>query len=66
MMGANYPTKKALKASIGKPLLYVETSMFGPEYKENGKFCVVGPCPFTNRKWYAQVTMENGLIKKVS
>lgn len=66
MMGANYPTKKALKESIGKPLRYVETSLFGAEYSENGKFAVVGPCAYTNRKWYAQVTMENGLIAKVS
>ena len=65
MMGANYPTKKALKESIGKPLKYQETSMFGPEYKENGSFCVVGPDPY-NRKWFAQVTMEDGLIKKVA
>ena len=66
MMGASYSTKKDLKANIGKPLRFIETSMFGAEYKENGSFCVVGPDPYTNRKWYAQVTMENGLIKKVS
>ena len=65
MMGASYKTKKDLKASIGKSLRYVETSMFGQEYQSNGKFCVVGPSP-TERKWYAEVTMENGLIKKVS
>ena len=66
MMGASYPTKKALKQNIGKPLNYVETSLFGSEYKSNGTFCVVGPCPYTSRKWYAQVTMENDLIKRVS
>ena len=67
MMGVSgYKTKKDLKAAIGKPLNYVETSMFGAEYKETGKFCVVGPCAYTNRKWYAEVVMENGLIKKVS
>ena len=65
MMGANYKTKKALKENVGKPLRYTETSMFGLEFKENGKFCVVGPSPY-DRKWYAEVTMENGLIKKVS
>jgi len=65
MMGANYPTKKALKESIGKPLRYIETSMFGLEYKPNGTFCVVGSDPYRSRKWYAEVTMENGLIKKV-
>lgn len=64
MMGALYATKKALKESIGKPLRYEETSMFGPEYKPDGKFCVVGPSPY-NRKWYAEVTMQNGLIAKV-
>ena len=66
MMGASYKTKKALKEAIGKHLRYVETSMFGEEYTDNGSFCVVGPCAHTNRKWYAQVTMENGLIKKVA
>jgi len=65
MMGASYKTKKELKQNVGKRLNYVETSMFGPEYKDNGKLCVVGPSP-TVRKWYAEVTMENGLIKKVS
>lgn len=64
MMGALYATKKELKASVGKPLAYEETSMFGPEYKPDGKFCVVGPSPQT-RKWFAQVTMENGLIRRV-
>ena len=65
MMGASYKSKKLLKESIGKPLNYVETSMFGPEYKSTGTFCVVGPSPY-ERKWFASVTMENGLIKKVS
>lgn len=64
MMAALYPTKKALKENVGKPLRFEETSMFGAEYKENGSFVVVGPSPY-DRKWYAQVTMENGLIKKV-
>jgi hypothetical protein len=65
MMGALYPTKKALKESIGQSLRYVETSFFGPEYKADGKFCVVGPSP-TSRKWYAEVTMKGGKIEKVS
>lgn len=64
MMGASYPSKKALKESVGKPLRHVETSVFGPEYKENGSFCVVGPSPY-ERKWYAEVTMKDGLIAKV-
>jgi hypothetical protein len=65
MMGASYKSKKDLKAAVGQPLRYVETSFFGPEYKETGTFCVVGPSP-TQRKWFASVTMQNGLIAKVS
>ena len=65
MMGALYPTKKALKDCVGKRLNYVETNMFGNEYKENGTFYVVGPDPYTSRKWYAAVTMKNGRIVKV-
>ena len=65
MMAATYPTKKALKESVGSELHYVETSMFGPEYKANGSFAVVGPAPY-QRKWFAQVTMVDGLIAKVS
>lgn len=65
MMSATYRTKKDLKASIGQTLRYTETSMFGPEYKDNGSFCVVGPSP-TERKWFANVTMVDGRIVKVS
>lgn len=65
MLAANYPTKKELKASVGKSLRYEETSMFGPEYKENGSFAVVGPGAY-NRKWYATVVMVNGKISKVT
>lgn len=64
MMGASYPSKKALKESIGQPLRYVETSFFGNEYKADGTFTVVGPSP-TVRKWYATVTMVGGKISKV-
>jgi hypothetical protein len=65
MLAATYKTKKLLKAAVGEPLRFQETSMFGAEYTPNGKFAVVGPGAY-ERKWYAQVTMENGLIKKVS
>ena len=65
MIAASYKTKKALKESIGKELRYVETSMFGEEYRANGTFAVVGPSA-CDRKWYASVTMRDGLIAKVS
>jgi len=65
MLAANYPTKKALKEAIGKPLRFTETSFFGEEYTETGTLTVVGPSPHV-RKFYATVTMANGLIVKVS
>ena len=66
MLGATYPTKKALKENIGKPLHFQETSMFGQEYTDDGQFAVVGPDAYRSRKWYATVTMQNGVIAKVS
>lgn len=65
LAATGYKTKKDLKASVGKPLGHTETSMFGPEYKANGKFAVVGPSA-TERKWFAEVTMVDGKIAKVS
>lgn len=65
MLVANYKTKKDLKASLGKELHYTETSIFGKEYQENGTFCVVGPSAYV-RKWYAEVTMKDCKISKVS
>ena len=64
---ANYPSKKKCKESIGKPLRFIETSMFGPEYRENGVLTVVNRPHVTGqgKEWYGQITMENGLIKKV-
>lgn len=74
MMILNYKSKKQLKENIGKPLDYTETSMFGEEYKSNGTFygCNRPYSPeypkFEQRKgreFFAQVTMENDLIKGV-
>jgi hypothetical protein len=67
MLGTSgYKTKKDLKAAQGKPLRYVETSMFGAEFKPDGVNVVVGPCAYTKRSWYAQVTCRDGLIVKVT
>ena len=67
MMIADYPSKKELKANIGKPLRYQETSLFGPEYRDNGTLTVCNRPHITGhkREFFARVTMENGLIKKV-
>jgi hypothetical protein len=62
MITTPYKSKKELKENIGKALRYTETSFFGPEYKSTGKFCVTN---HPARKWFAEVEMENDIIKKV-
>jgi len=64
MIAATYKTKKELRENVGKPLKYVETSMFGKEYVSTGHFAVVGPGPY-DRKWYAEVHMKDDLIVRV-
>jgi hypothetical protein len=65
MLASNgYATKSALKKAIGEPLQYEETSLYGTEYTSTGTLTMVGPSAY-NRKWYAQITMENGKIKSV-
>lgn len=63
----NYPSKKELKAAIGRPLNYIETSMFGPEYKADGLLTGANRPHITGkgREFFANVYMENGLIKSV-
>ncbi len=64
-----YPSKKDLKAAVGKPLKYEETSVFGPEYKADGVLTVAGRPhmhSIVKREFFAQVTMVGGLISKVS
>jgi hypothetical protein len=62
-----YPSKKELKNNIGKRLKYIETSLFGPEYKSNGVIYAANRPHITGlgREFFAKVTMENDLIKKV-
>ena len=63
----NYTSKKELKASIGKPLRYIETSIFGPEYRPDGFLTGANRPHITGkgREFFANVTMQNGLIKGV-
>ena len=70
----NYNSKKQIKESIGKYLDYTETSFFGNEYKSNGTFCGSNR-PYSSeypkfeqrkgREFFAQITVENDLIKTV-
>jgi hypothetical protein len=68
MLVTGYPSKKELKAAIGKPLRYRETSMFGEEFKADGSFTVAHRPSVTGlpgREFFARVTMKGGLIAKV-
>jgi len=62
-----YPSKKVLKENVGNRLRYIETSIFGPEYKSNGMLVVANRPHITGlgREFFAQVLMENDLIVKV-
>jgi hypothetical protein len=67
MLVFNYDSKKTLKESIGKPLRYIETSMFGAEYRENGTLTGANRPHITGRgrEFFANVVMADGLIKAV-
>lgn len=62
-----YPSKKALKENVGNRLRYIETSLFGPEYSDNGMLTVANRPHITGlgREFFAQVWVENGVIAKV-
>lgn len=69
LLVTGYASKKELKAAVGEKLKYIETSMFGEEYKADGSFLVAHlPALGHNRdgrEFFAIVTMKNGLIAKV-
>lgn len=67
MLLLNYPSKKALKESIGAPLRFEETSLFGAEYVADGTIVGANRPHLTGqgREFFAQVTMRDGLIAKV-
>jgi len=67
MLIFNYPSKKALKESIGSKLNYIETSLFGAEFNPNGTFPGANRPQVTKqgREFFATVTMKDGLIFKV-
>jgi len=67
MLVFNYESKKQLKENVGKPLRYIETSLFGPEYRDNGILTGANRPHITGRgrEFFANVTMANGLIVSV-
>lgn len=69
MMIVFYPSKKALKESIGQELKYQETSIFGPEYKTTGKFVASNRPQITGikgREFFAAIEMKDNKIIKVA
>lgn len=64
----NYPSKKVLKERVGERLNYIETSLFGPEYRANGVLVGANRPHITKqgREFFAEVTMKDGLIHKVT
>lgn len=68
MLVFDYPSKKALKECVGQPLRYRETSVFGPEYRDNGTLTGCNRPHLTGhkREFFANVTMQDGRIAKVS
>lgn len=68
-------TKKALReaVAIGKRVYFYGTSELGPRYEGyldevpvGVSLSVVGPNPYTNRRWYAQVSRSKEGKVKVS
>ena len=68
MLIANYPSKKVMKEHVGKRLNYIETSIFGPEYRDNGLLTMANRPHITKlgREFFCNVLMKDGLIVKVT
>ena len=67
MLVFNYKSKKELKESIWQPLDYIETSIFGAEYRADGILTGANRPHITGmgREFFANVTMKGGLIAAV-
>jgi len=65
MLLMGYKSKKELVASIGSPLVYKETSLFGDEYRSNGTFCGAHRPAVTGlagREFFSEITMRDDKI----
>ncbi len=63
----NFKTKKALKEAVanGQKIGVYQPGPFGGNEPSNGTVCVEGPHYPEPHRWYASVTLENGIITKV-
>jgi hypothetical protein len=59
-----YNSKKELKTCVGQRLKYIETSVFGEEYRPNGMLTGANRPHITGigREFFANVSMKDGLI----
>lgn len=70
MMGLRFKTKKAAiealkeRGSLG-PRDIIETSFFGPEYRDGQHGVCVSLDPYTVRNSFATIKVEGGLIVSV-
>ena len=66
----NFRTKKALKEAVAsgeKVTVYQPNGdMFGKEPPKNGTVSIEGPHYPEPHRWYAQVTLTDGVVTKVS
>lgn len=66
-------TKKELQLRLfaGEDLSLEATSPLGHEYDgpislaPDGPYYVVGPDPYTSRKWYAQLIVKGGKVERI-
>lgn len=67
MLIFKYKSKKELKENVGQRLIYIETSLFGEEYKPNGLLVGANRPHITNmgREFFANVLMKDGIITQV-
>lgn len=56
-------TKKALRESIGTAIRVNDPNIMG-NYTGNGEYAVVGPSVY-DRRWYAVITVKDGILKTV-
>ena len=68
MLIFDYPSKKSLKASKGESLKYRETSVFGPEYKDDATLFGCNRPHITGhkREFFAKVVLRDGVIQSVA
>lgn len=63
----NFKTKKALKEAVanGQRVSVYQPGPFGGNEPSDGIVCVEGPHYPEPHRWYAECTLENGIVVKV-